>query len=95
MAKTLAPYVGMAADPHPLNEMESALEAVEMSWVDILYGVRRGRRYIRAEQRRHTQSMGLATVHRILDSYRQQFVAGSPIFCIRENVPAGRMRRSA
>jgi hypothetical protein len=81
-------------DRHPLTEIESALEPLEKSWVDFVYGARRRTRYIRAEGRSGTRGMGLATVHRTLDGYRQLLVGGNRLaiwtaltFCIQENVP--------
>lgn len=81
-------------DRHPLNESEAALEPLEKSWVDFLYGVRQGNRYIRAERRSGMRGFGLGKVHRILDGYKQQLIGGNRIaiftaliYCIRENVP--------
>jgi hypothetical protein len=79
---------------HPLNEIETALEPLEKSWVDFLYGLRGHGRHIRAERRQEMRGAGLRTVHRILDGHRQQFVGGDRlavwtalIYCINENVP--------
>ncbi|OGA13736.1 MAG: hypothetical protein A3H32_14340 [Betaproteobacteria bacterium RIFCSPLOWO2_02_FULL_63_19] len=83
-----------ALDRYALNEIEAALELLEKSWVDFLYGVRLGNRCIRAEHRRGTRGRGLATVHRMLEVYRRQLIDGKRIaiftaltFCVQENVP--------
>jgi hypothetical protein len=81
-------------DRHPLNEIEAALEPLETSWVDFLYGVRLHNRYIRAKRRSGMRGFGLGSVHQILDHCRQRFFGGDRIaiwtaliYCIQENVP--------
>ncbi len=80
-------------DRHPLNKIETALEPLEKSWVDFLYGVRVNR-YIRAERRPSFRFSGYDKLHRILDHYEQQLKDGNRtaiftalIYCVQENVP--------
>jgi len=79
----------------PMNKVEASLDSLEASWADFLYGVRTGRRRIRAEGRSGgMRSRGLATVRRELDYHRARFDAGNHyaawlalLYCVEENVP--------
>ena len=88
-------------DRHPLNDIETALDSLEKSWADFLYGLRGHGRHIRAERRASLRARGLGKVHRILDSYMERFVGGDRlaiwtalILCIEENVEVTRLTDS-
>lgn len=78
---------------HPLTETEAALELLETSWCDFVYGTRVAG-YIRSERRKSLRFFGHLEVHRMLDHYRKQFLDGNRtsifaalVYCIQENVP--------
>lgn len=81
-------------DRHPLNETEVALDRLETSWADFVYGLRGHGRFIRAERRSGLKTRGLLRVHQELERHRGDLIGGNRtatlnalIYCAQENVP--------